>query len=79
MKQLNLKHLITNNSQLELLDDLSRLLVPLQSIPDLAEHTALPFILNMVDKVYESEDREIFAQGYAGFDKEVKELRALVK
>lgn len=75
IKQLNLQNLIVDNSQLDVLDDLSRLIVPLQSIPDLAEHTALPFILNMVDNVFDEEDRQSFILGYQNFDQEILALR----
>lgn len=71
IRKLNLKHLIVENSHLDTLDDLSRFIVPLQNIPELAQHTALPFILNMIDNVFDEKERLIFVKGYQNFDDEV--------
>lgn len=75
IKKLNLQHLVVDNTHLDILDDLSKMIVPFHSIPELSQHTALPFIMNMVDNVYEEKDREIFAKGYAGFDQEILTLK----
>ena len=71
IQQLNLKYLKADPNQLDLLDDLSKLIVPLQQIPDLINHTALPFIMNTVDKLYDAKDRQLFVDGYSNFDAEV--------
>ena len=75
IKLLNLKYLKAEPNQLDILDDLSRLIVPLQSIPELIDHTALPFIMNNVDKVFEPEDRQLFIDGYTSFDTEIATLK----
>jgi len=75
IKQLNLKHLQAESSHLDILDDLSKLIVPIKDIPELAEHTALPFIMNMVDNVYNPKDRKLFVDGYKSFDQEILILK----
>ena len=75
IKQLNLKYVQTESNQLDIMDDLSKLIVPLQQIPELIDHTALPFILNSVDKLYDSEDRQLFIEGYKTFDTEIATLK----
>lgn len=77
IQQLNLRYLKAEAKELDVLDNLSRLLVPLQNIPELAEHTALPFIMNMVDKTFELEDRQLFIEGYTGFDTEIGILKGV--
>jgi len=68
IKDLNLKYLTPKAGELDLLDGLSRMIVPIQSIPELENHTALPFILNMIDDVYSEPDRKAFQAGYQSFD-----------
>ena len=75
IKQLHLKHLIIDTKQLDILDDLSRLIVPLQNIPELADHTALPFIMNMVEHVFEEKDRQAFMKGYQSWDQEILSIK----
>ena len=75
VKLLRLKYLHTEPDQLDLLDDLSNLIVPLHQIPELKDHMALPFILNTVDKVFDSEDRQLFIEGYKSFDIEIATLK----
>lgn len=74
IKDLKLDHLIPTNDELDLVDIISKIVVPLQSIPALADHTALPFILKMVDDIYPKEERDIFLSGYQNFDKKYQEL-----
>ncbi len=75
IKQLKLKNLQVEPYHLDLLDDLSKVILPLHQIPELKDHIALPFILNMVDKVYDSKDRQMFIDGYMTFDSEVMLLQ----
>ena len=75
IKQLNLKYLLAEPSQLDIIDDLSRLIVPLQNIPELVEHTALPFIMNMMDDISKPKYRQLFIDGYQSFDTEILALK----
>ena len=74
IKQLNLKYIQAEPNHLDLLDDLSRLILPLQQIPELVDHTALPFILNTVDQLFDPKDRQLFIDGYKTFDTEIATL-----
>ena len=74
VKDLNLDFVKPENPQMEIIDSISKLAVPFQKIPALAEHTALPFILKMVDDIYEPKNRDEFIAGYQSFDTDVKTL-----
>lgn len=74
VKLLNLKYVQAKSEHLDLLDDLSKLILPFQMIPKLKDHTALPFILNNVDKILNAENRELFLKGYKSFDIEIAML-----
>lgn len=75
IKLLNLKHLEIARNELDILDDLSRMIVPFQEIIELKDHTALPFVLNMVDKLNDATDRQLFIKGYRTFDIEIASLK----
>lgn len=75
IKMLDLKYLHLETNHLDLLDELSNLIVPLQGIPELENHTALPFIINSVDKLYDADDRQLFVDGYTSWDAEIAMLK----
>ncbi len=68
IQDLKLKHFEPEKVELDLIEMLSRTIIPLDLIPDLADHTALPLIFTMLDDVYEQEDRDAFRDGYQNFD-----------
>lgn len=68
IRELELDHLTPKDSELDLVDVLSQAIVPFHSIPELANHTALPLMFTMVDDVYEDGDRNDFQSGYQNFD-----------
>ena len=72
IETLDLKFLNLTRDQIQTIDVLSQKIVPLQSIPALNNHTALPCILNKIDKCYNKETIKDFMQGYEGFNKFVQ-------
>ena len=74
IRDLGLDYFTPKNAELDLLDKLSRAIVPLQSIPELANHTPLPLMFTMLDDVYKLEDRDAFLNGYQKFDEISEEM-----
>jgi hypothetical protein len=72
IRDLGLNHFEPLNKELDLLEKLSNIIVPLNSIPELAKHTPLPYIFTMLDDVYEPEARKVFLEGYQRFDEYVE-------
>jgi hypothetical protein len=68
IRTLRLNHFEPLDEELDLLASLSNTIVPLNTIPDLINHTPLPFIFTMLDDVYNSQDRKVFQTGYQQFD-----------
>jgi len=68
IRNLSLNHFEPLDNELDLLETLSSIIVPLNAIPDLLNHTPLPFIFTMLDDVYEPKERKIFLEGYQRFD-----------
>lgn len=68
IRDLNLDHFKPTNEELDIIGVVSEMIVPLASIPQMADHTPLPFIFTMIDDVYSPEDREVFQNGYKTFD-----------
>ena len=62
--QLDLKIVRPNRDQLDLISDFTNRILPIQSIEALAQHTALPFILKMVELSEEVEIRDRFIAAY---------------
>ena len=75
IRDLGLKYFEPVNKELDLIDKLSRTIVPLQTIPELANHTPLPFMFTMLDDVYKPKDRDAFLKGYQNFDLVASEAR----
>jgi len=74
VKDLNLDFIKPENGQLQIIDAISKLVVPIQSIPELENHTALPFILSMVDDNFTAKERDKFISGYQNWDTDVEKL-----
>jgi len=72
IKDLNLNHFEPKDSELDLIEQLSNMIVPFQSIPELANHTALPLMFIMLDDVYKPEERVFFTDAYQSFDEIVE-------
>lgn len=70
--QQTLSNLKPTEAQQQLLLNLSERIVPLSAIPALKDHVALPFIMKMVNDVYEKEDRDKFVLGYQTFTDHVE-------
>lgn len=68
IRGLSLDHFKPEDSELDLLEMLSDLVVPLKSISALKSHSSLPLMFTMLDDVYTPEERAIFLEGYRGFD-----------
>ncbi len=73
IKNLNLSRLNFNTDHLRILDKLSRSILPIQQIPELANHTALPFIMKQVNDLQNEKSQEQFQQGYKYFNDYFKE------
>lgn len=58
MEKLKLKH-----SDLAIIDEISKIIFPPKLIPELKDHTALPFLVSMVDACYGPADQNIFTNG----------------
>ncbi|MEM9546643.1 MAG: gluconate 2-dehydrogenase subunit 3 family protein [Bacteroidota bacterium] len=74
IRDLGLKHFEPVTKELDLIDQLSRMIVPLQSIPELVNHTPLPFMFTMLDDVYKPIDRDAFLNGYQNFDQVAEDM-----
>ncbi len=68
IKNLNLSRLNFNTDHLRILDKLSRSILPIQQIPQLAHHTALPFILKQVNDLQNEQSQQQFQEGYEYFN-----------
>lgn len=68
IRDLGLKFFKPEDNELDILESLSQAIVPFNSIPELANHTALPLMFTMLDDVYELEDKIAFQSGYQNFD-----------
>ena len=68
IRSLALNHFEPLDNELDMLELLSNIIVPLNSIPDLSKHTPLPYIFTMLDDVYDPEARQVFLEGYKRFD-----------
>ena len=67
VNSLGLQNLQFVNNDLRIIERISRLIVPINNIPQLAEHTTLPFLMKVVNDVYKAEDRMIFEEAYKNF------------
>lgn len=74
VKDLNLEFIKPDKDQLTIIDSISKIVVPLQAIPALAQHTALPFVLKMINDVAKPKDRDAFLVSYQSFDLDVYNL-----
>lgn len=63
INSINLKKIKINNSEADIIGEISEMIFPSASIPEFKNHTALPFILTMVDDCYSEEDQNIFMKG----------------
>ena len=81
IRDLGLNHFQPKNKELDLVDMLSSAVVPLHSIPELENHTALPFMFTMLDDVYKPKERDLFIEGYQRFDEiiDASEQKAFTK
>lgn len=67
MKNLHLKNLTFSKAHLKILDKLSKAILPIQLIPELQNHTALPFIMKQVNDLQTKESQQLFQRGYEIF------------
>ncbi|MDF1699384.1 MAG: gluconate 2-dehydrogenase subunit 3 family protein [Saprospiraceae bacterium] len=68
VRDLTLDHFKPTNSELDIIEQLSNMIVPLKTIPELENHTPLPFIFTMLDDIYAPQDRIAFMDGYQNFN-----------
>lgn len=73
IRSLHLDHFLPTNAELDVLEILSEIIVPLQQIPSLENHSPLPFLFTMIDDIYSAKDRDVFLFGYQNFDRIVAE------
>lgn len=69
IRDLSLKYFNPVDSELDLIETLSKAIVPLDMIPELADHTPLPLMFTMLDDVYQKEKKDVFLAGYQNFNK----------
>ena len=60
---IKLKNITINKTNADVIDNISSLIFPSSGIPEFKNHTALPFILTMIDDCYTQEDQKIFSNG----------------
>lgn len=72
VRALNLNHFAPKNGELDLIERLSNAIVPLNLIPELANHTVLPLMFTMLDDVYSPKERDAFTEAYQKFDEIVE-------
>lgn len=65
---LQLDKLVFEKEHLKLIDDFSRVILPIQNIEELNAHTTLPFVMQSVNDLYNIEKRALFTKGYTTFD-----------
>jgi hypothetical protein len=68
VKKLGLKFINLNDDQSDLIDDMAKTIFPTASKPQFEGHTALPFVLSMVDGIYTKEERDKYLLGIKAFD-----------
>jgi hypothetical protein len=68
--KLNLSNVNFKDNELDVLDEVSKVILPTDNIPEFKNHTALPFILTMLNDCYSKEDQESFTNGF----KKVQEM-----
>ena len=73
IRNLGLKYFTPNNKELDLLEQLVKVIVPFHKIPDLANHTPLPYLFTMLDDIYKKEDRNNFLFGYQNLNNVLQE------
>ena len=67
VKDLGLTKFKFTNDNLSIIDELSRIILPIQNIEAMKEHTTLPFIMNIVHDLYNFKKRSIFESAYSKF------------
>lgn len=72
VNKLNLKNLTFDKNHLKLINLLSKTIVPIHQIPELAEHTSLPFVMKSVNDLYNSDQRINFQNGFHLFSNDYK-------
>lgn len=65
LNSINFKKIKINNAEADIISETSEMIFPSASIPEFKNHTALPFILTMVDDCYSEEDQNILHEGIA--------------
>ena len=68
IKDLGLKYFNPLRNELDLLENLSSIILPLHTIPQFENHTPLPFIFKMLDEVYSPKERALFQEVFQDFD-----------
>lgn len=68
VKSIGLKNIKPSDSQLDLIDDLSKNIFPVTPFSQFEGHTALPFVLTTVDGIYTKEERDKYVNGIKAFD-----------
>lgn len=63
INSINLKKIKISNSDANIIGEISDLIFPSSGIPEFKNHTALPFILTMVDDCYSEEAQNTFMKG----------------
>ena len=66
--QLGLKNIHPDDGQLNLIDEVSKLIFPTTSLPQYKDHTAMPFVLTMVDGIYTKDERDQYIKGIKAFE-----------
>jgi len=63
VRDLELEKIQLTDDQLHLVDAISKIILPIQEIPALQDHTALPFVMNNVDDMYAKQEIDLFIEG----------------
>jgi Gluconate 2-dehydrogenase subunit 3 len=63
LKNIILKKIKIDKGEANAIDEMAHMIFPTTSIPEFKNHTALPFILTMVDDCYNDADQKIFMKG----------------
>ena len=72
VRSLNLSKIDLDDKHLDLIDRISKLIVPIHQIPELAHHTTLPFLLKQINDLYSDSDIHDFIDMSKNFDNHYK-------
>jgi hypothetical protein len=74
VKNLGLTQINFKNNDLRLVDEISRIILPIQNIEVLKDHTLLPFVMKSINDLYNEKKRELIQTVYTNWDEYFTQL-----